>query len=187
MPRLIRRSPVSEAVYPLSRQGTPVFPALRSDKDKSAFGKRFGHASSRSVLAANCPADGFAAREELGSGELEKRCEAKCLFCLLLSGKHCASAISYCSWAKYWRFSVPWARDFFTCCWKRVQVSALPWQACSTPKGESYVKIRSPKELENWTWMIAESKHRDFPERRTVGEQLVCSGRRGKEIKDEEV
>lgn len=35
--------------------------------------------------------------------------------------------------------------------------------------------------------MIAEGKHAHFPGRRTVGEQLVYSGRRGKEIKDKEV
>lgn len=73
-------------------------------------------ASPRSL--GNCPAAGFTAREEFMSGELEKRREPKHLLCLLVSGRHCASAISDCFWAKYWRFSVPRARVLFTWCWE---------------------------------------------------------------------
>lgn len=104
-------------------------------------------ASPRSL--GKCPADGFTAREGFVSGELEKWCEPKRVLCLLLSGRHRASAVLDGFWAKCWRFSVPRARDLFTCCWEQVQVSALPWQSCSVPKGQYYIKIRRLKELEN--------------------------------------
>jgi len=106
-----------------------------------------GAASPR--LLGRSPADGSPAREGFVSGELEKRCDPKHLLCLKLSGGHHASAISDCFWAKYWRFSVPRARDFFAWCWEQVQVSALPWQICSIPKGEHDIKIRGLQELEN--------------------------------------
>lgn len=62
-------------------------------------------------VVSNCPADGFSAGEEFPTGAPGKRREPKHPFCSLFRGRHGASAVSDCFWAKYWEFSVPTDRD----------------------------------------------------------------------------
>lgn len=134
----------SEKPWTLSYAGgTAIFSGFTS-YEWSVFG-RFCQEGSKSRWLGDCPADGITAGEEFTSGELEKWCEPKHLLCLPGRGRPCASAASDCFWARDWRFSVPRASDLFMWCQEWVQVSALPWQICSLPKGEYNIKIRGLK------------------------------------------
>lgn len=140
----------------------------------SVFGGKLCHEGGRSPVSVCL----FCSWLGKGQWEMEKWWEPKRFLRCSLGGRLWASGISESFWAKYGRFSFPRARDLFTWCWEQVQVSALPWQIRRLPKEEDYIKIR--RQLESWKWTIAESKRAGFPGRSTVGEQLACSGRRGR-------